>query len=83
MAIEPANATAIYSLGQALVRTGAAVDGARVLADFERVREMGAAVTYSQTYLEQGRYAEAEPVFKRSLNIIEKALGADYEILPL
>ena len=59
VAIEPANATAIYSLGQALVRTGAAADGARVLADFERVREMGAAVTYSQTYLEQGRYAEA------------------------
>ena len=34
-------------------------EGARVLADFERVRESGAAVTYSQTYLEQGRYAEA------------------------
>ena len=59
VAIEPANATAIYSLGQALVRTGAADEGARVLKDFERVRESGAAVTYSQTYLEQGRYAEA------------------------
>ncbi len=59
VAIEPANATALYSLGQALVRTGAAEEGARVLEDFERIRESGAAVTYSQTYLEQGRYAEA------------------------
>ena len=59
VAIEPANATAIYSLGQALIRTGEAGEGARVLKDFERVRESGAAVTYSQTYLEQGRYAEA------------------------
>jgi tetratricopeptide (TPR) repeat protein len=26
----------------------------------------------------QGRYAEAEPLYKRSLSIVEKALGPDY-----
>lgn len=56
---EPANVTAIYSLGQALMRTGARAEGTRVMARFERVRENAAAITYSQTYLEQGRYAEA------------------------
>ena len=59
IALEPANATALYSLGQALMRTGAASEGANAIAAFERMRESGAAVTYSQTYLEQGRYAEA------------------------
>jgi tetratricopeptide (TPR) repeat protein len=59
IAREPANATAIYSLGQALIRTGADAEGARVMAQFDQVRENGAAITYSQTYLEQGRYAEA------------------------
>ena len=59
MTIEPANATAIYSLGQALIRTGARDDGTKVMRQFERVRQNGAAITYSQTYLEQGRYAEA------------------------
>ena len=28
-------------------------------------------------YLEQGRYAQAEPLYKRSLAIWEKALGPD------
>ena len=59
VAHEPANATAIYSLGQALIRSGAGTEGARVMAQFDHVRENGAAIIYSQSYLEQGRYAEA------------------------
>jgi Flp pilus assembly protein TadD len=57
--LEPFNGTALYALGQALTRDGSTEEGARVIARFERFRESGAAVTYSQTYLEQGRYAEA------------------------
>ena len=29
-------------------------------------------------YKEQGRYAEAEPLYKRALSICEKALGPDH-----
>ena len=32
----------------------------------------------AQTYKAQGRYAEAEPLFKRALGIMEKALGPDH-----
>jgi len=73
VAVEPSNATAIYALGQALVRTGARAEGARVLADFERVREQGAAITYSQTYLEQGRYAEAIASTGLELDLVNPA----------
>lgn len=59
VAREPFNATAVYGLGQALIRSGAADEGARLMTRFEQLRESGAAITYSQTYLEQGRYAEA------------------------
>lgn len=59
VAREPFNATAAYGLGQALLRSGASDDGASIMARFETLRASGAAITYSQTYLEQGRYAEA------------------------
>ena len=55
---EPFNATAAYGLATALVRSGA--DEGRVAMDkFQKLRESGYAVTFSQAYLEQGRYAEA------------------------
>ncbi len=56
---EPSNATARYVLGQALIRSGAREEGARETARFEALRDSGAGVTYTQTYLEQGHYAEA------------------------
>jgi Tfp pilus assembly protein PilF len=59
LAIEPYNATAAYNLGLALTRAGNARDGAQATARFEQLRNAGYAITYSQTYLEQGRYAEA------------------------
>ena len=59
VAREPFNATATYGLGQALIRSGAAEEGADVMRRFEELRATAAAITYSQTYLEQGRYAEA------------------------
>jgi len=58
-AAEPYNATATYGLATALIRSGAADEGKTVMARFEKLRESAYATTYSQAYLEQGRYAEA------------------------
>ena len=59
VAREPANATARYALGQALIRSGARDEGGRETSRFEALRDSGAGVIYSQAYLEQGHYAEA------------------------
>ncbi len=57
-AAEPYNATAAYGLATALTR--ASDPGARAAMDrFQTLRNTGYAVTYSQAYLEQGRYGEA------------------------
>jgi Tfp pilus assembly protein PilF len=56
---EPFNATAAYGLATALLRSGAADEGRAAMDKFQKLRETGYAVTFSQAYLEQGRYAEA------------------------
>jgi Tfp pilus assembly protein PilF len=58
-AAEPYNATATYGLATALIRSGAGDEGKPVMALFEKLRESSYATTFSQNYLEQGRYAEA------------------------
>jgi len=58
-AAEPYNATAAYGLATALIRSGAADEGKAAMARFEKLRESTYATTFSQAYLEQGRYAEA------------------------
>jgi tetratricopeptide (TPR) repeat protein len=58
VAAEPYNATAAYALATALTRSND--PGARAAMDrFQTLRNTGYAITYSQAYLEQGRYAEA------------------------
>src|SRR5947199_1184254 len=59
MAAEPYNATAAYGLATAMIRTGDAARGRTATDGFQRLRTTKYATTYSQTYLEQGRYAEA------------------------
>jgi tetratricopeptide (TPR) repeat protein len=59
LAAEPYNATALYTLGQALMRAGQREEGLNVTARFRELRERGSATTLGQNYLEQGRYAEA------------------------
>jgi Tfp pilus assembly protein PilF len=55
---EPYNATAEYGLATALTRAGD--PAARAAMDrFQALRNTGYAVTYSQAYLQQGRYGEA------------------------
>ena len=55
----PYNATAAYGLANALVLAGQADEGREAMAHFQRCSASSYAITYSQTYLEQGRYAEA------------------------
>ncbi|HEX5475249.1 MAG TPA: FG-GAP-like repeat-containing protein [Vicinamibacterales bacterium] len=59
LAAEPYNVTAAYNLAMALTRSGAADEGARAMQRFQALRGSGYATTYAQTYLEQGKYAEA------------------------
>ena len=56
---EPYNATAAYGLATALIRSGAAAEGKPAMERFEQLRGSNYATTFSQNYLEQGRYAEA------------------------
>jgi Tfp pilus assembly protein PilF len=56
---EPYNATAAYSLAQALIRTGKTAEGQKMLGRFQRLRSSGYATTLGNVYGEKGRYAES------------------------
>jgi hypothetical protein len=56
---EPYNVTATYNLGVALTRAGRREEGAAVTRRFQELRESLYKTQFGQTYLEQGRYAEA------------------------
>jgi tetratricopeptide (TPR) repeat protein len=56
---EPYNATAVYSLAQALIRAGQPAEGQKALAQFQQLRASGYATTLGNVYGEKGRYAEA------------------------
>lgn len=56
---EPYNTTAIYNLAITLTRTGEHAEGQRLLQKFQELRLSGAGTVIGQSYLEQGRYAEA------------------------
>ena len=59
IAAEPYNATALYNLGTALLRSGQREEGQNVIAQFQELRQRGTGTTLGTNYLEQGRYAEA------------------------
>ncbi|MGH9386829.1 MAG: FG-GAP-like repeat-containing protein [Vicinamibacterales bacterium] len=73
---EPSNATARYVLGQALIRSGEREQGARETARFETLRDSGAGLTYTQTYLEQGHYAEALVSTGLEPDLVDRAVPA-------
>ena len=56
---EPYNVTATYNLGVALTRSGRREEGTEVTKRFQELRESLYKTQFGQTYLEQGRYAEA------------------------
>jgi tetratricopeptide (TPR) repeat protein len=59
IAVEPYNGSALYGLGQALLRTNQRDEGLAVTQRFKELRERGSATGIGNNYLEQGRYAEA------------------------
>src|SRR5690242_20327880 len=59
VAAEPYNATGLYNLGTALIRSGQRDEGQKVIAQFQELRQRGSGTTLGNNYLEQGRYAEA------------------------
>jgi hypothetical protein len=56
---EPYNLTAIYNLATALQRSGERERAAKLLKEFQAVRDSNAGTNIGINYLEQGRYAEA------------------------
>jgi tetratricopeptide (TPR) repeat protein len=74
LAAEPYNATALYTLGQALMRAGQREEGLSVTARFRDLRERGSATTLGQNYLEQGRYAEAVASTGAEAELIDRAI---------
>jgi len=80
LAIEPYNATAAYTAAMAFTRMGEANAGAvsmrRALQRFEQLRAAPYALTYSQSYLEQGRYAEAVPSTGAEAGLASTAMPA-------
>jgi Flp pilus assembly protein TadD len=58
-AAEPYNVSAAYNLGVALTRGGQREEGAAQMAHFQELRESAYKTAFGQTYMEQGRYAEA------------------------
>ena len=59
LADEPYNVTAAYNLALALTRAGQDAEGQQAMERFQSLRTTGYGTTFSNTYLEQGRYAEA------------------------
>jgi tetratricopeptide (TPR) repeat protein len=59
LAAEPFNVTAAYNAALALTRAGRADEGRAAMQRFEQLRDSPYGVTYAQSYLTQGRYAEA------------------------
>jgi Tfp pilus assembly protein PilF len=59
VAAEPFNATAVYNLGLALVRSGQTEEGQTTMERFRTLKESGYATLLANNYPEQGRYAEA------------------------
>jgi len=59
LAAEPYNSTALYNLGTTLIRAGQREEGQKVIQRFQEFRNRGSASSLGNTYLEQGRYADA------------------------
>jgi cytochrome c-type biogenesis protein CcmH/NrfG len=59
LSAEPYNVTAAYSVALALTRAGRADEGRQAMQRFDTLRSSAYGVTYAQTYLSQGHYAEA------------------------
>jgi tetratricopeptide (TPR) repeat protein/predicted nucleotidyltransferase len=73
---EPYNGTALYSLGTALLRSGAREEGNATMQRFQELRASGASTAVGQNYLEQGRYAEALPSTGAEPDLVDRRTPA-------
>lgn len=71
---EPFNATAAYGLATALTRAGNATAARTAMARFQQLRDDAAAITYSSTYLQEGRYGEAIASTGLELELVDPSL---------
>ena len=76
VAAEPYNATAAYGLATALTRSGDGPAGQQQMTKFQTLRDSPYAVTYSQTYLQQGRYGEAISSSGAEPGLVDRATPA-------
>ncbi len=76
LASEPYNATALYNLGTALMRSGQRDEGQNVIKQFQQLRERGTGSTLGTNYLEQGRYAEAVVSTGAEAELVDRAVPA-------
>jgi Tfp pilus assembly protein PilF len=76
VASEPYHVTALYNLGVALTRAGKADEGQKAMAEFQKLREGGYGTTFSNNYLEQGRYAEAVASTGAEAALVDRATPA-------
>ncbi|MFN2512386.1 MAG: FG-GAP-like repeat-containing protein [Pyrinomonadaceae bacterium] len=76
LAAEPYNATALYNLGTALLRSGQRVEGQKVIQQFQELRQRGSGTTLGTNYLEQGRYAEAIASTGAEPELVSQAIPA-------
>ena len=74
LAAEPHNVTAAYSVSLALMRTGKADEGRVAMQQFEKLRDSPYGFTYAQTYLSQGKYAEAMASTGAEAELVSAAL---------
>ena len=74
IASEPFNVTAAYNLATALTRSGAQEEGRAAMAQFQSLRDSTYGTTYAQTYLAQGRYAEAVASTGAESDLVNRAM---------
>jgi Flp pilus assembly protein TadD len=75
-AADPASGSAAYTLGLALLRSGQAEEGEKVMARFRALREAPYATFLGQNYPDQGRYAEAVATTGAEPELVDPATPA-------
>src|SRR4029079_12846976 len=76
VAEEPFNVTAAYNLGVALTRSGQRDEGQQLMERSQALRATGYGTTLSNSYLEQGRYAEALASTGAESDVVDTATPA-------
>ena len=74
LAAEPYNTTALYNLGTTLIRAGQRPEGQQIIQRFQEFRQRGSGTALGNTYLEQGRYADAVASTGLEADLIDRSV---------